>query len=95
MERPEFALNTRLPQKKRSNLYVPTDNDVKRLMTAVEGTEMELPILLAAFNPMRRSEICALDSSNINGDTVHILQNMVLTAEHKWTIKVPNTYAGD
>lgn len=94
-ERPEFALNTRLPQKKRPNLYVPTDNDVKMLMSAVEGTEMELPILLAAFGPMRRGEICALNSSNINGNTVHVSENMVITAEHKWVIKAPKSYAGD
>ena len=56
---------------------------------------MELPILLAAFGPMRRGEICALNSSNINGNTVHVSENMVITAEHKWVIKAPKSYAGD
>ena len=38
---------------------------------------MEIPILLAAFGPIRRSEICALDSDHINGNIVHVEYAMV------------------
>lgn len=93
--RPNFALNTALPKKVRPDLYVPSDAEIKRLMEYVSGTEMELPVLLAAFGPMRRGEICALDTKNINGNTVHVCQNMVLTPEHSWTIRQPKSYAGD
>ena len=51
--RPEFALNLTLPARKRADLYIPTDDDVKRLIREVSGSEMELPVLLAAFGPMR------------------------------------------
>ncbi|HJC24970.1 MAG TPA: site-specific integrase [Candidatus Eisenbergiella merdavium] len=94
-ERPNFALNTALPKKVRPDLYVPSDEDVRRLMQAVAGTDMELPILLAAFGPMRRGEICALDSRDISGNIVHVCRNMVITAEGKWIIKAPKSYAGD
>lgn len=94
-ERPDFALNTTLPKKVRPNLYVPTDADIQRLMEVIKGTDMELPVLLAAFGPMRRGEICALNSQDINGNTVHVCRNMVITPEGTWIIKQPKSYAGD
>lgn len=93
--RPDFALNTALPQKIRPNLYVPSDNDIKRLLSEVSETDMELPILLAAFGPMRRGEICALTISNILGNIVHVCCNMVRTQDGGWVIRQPKTYAGD
>lgn len=95
MYRPDFALNTVLPKKIRPNLYIPSDYDVRRLMEYVKDTEMELPILLAAFGPMRRGEICALDTDHITGNTVHVEKNMVCTIDNQWTIKQPKSYAGD
>lgn len=93
--RPDFALNTVLPQKVRPQLYVPTDDDIKKVMEAAKGTEMEIPILLAAFGPMRRGEICALDRSDIAGTRVHVHRNMVLDENRKYIIKSPKSYAGD
>lgn len=93
--RPNFALNTRLPKKVRPELYVPSDADVQALIKEVSGTCMELPVLLAAFGPMRRGEICALRSEHINGNIVHVCQNMVLTENNEWVIKSPKSYAGD
>lgn len=93
--RPEFALNTALPKQKRTELYIPTDNEIKLLLRIVEGTEMELPVLLAAFGPMRRGEICALHSSDISGNIVHVHSNMVKNGSGAWIIKTPKSYAGD
>lgn len=92
--RPDFALNTSLPEKKRADLYIPVDSEIQKLMQAVQGTEMELPILLAAFGPMRRGEICALSVENISGNIVHVCQNMV-KKDKNWIIKTPKSYAGD
>ena len=93
--RPSMALNTSLPKKKRVELYIPTDSEVKRLLRSVEGTDMELPVLLSAFGPMRRGEICALDSSDIQGNIVHVCKNMVRTESNEWIIKTPKSYSGD
>ena len=93
--RPDFALRTILPKKVRPELYVPSDDDIKRLMAFCAGTDMELPILLAAFGPMRRGEICALDSKHIKGNVVHVCQNLVLDTKGKWILKQPKSYAGD
>ena len=93
--RPDFALKTDLPKKVRPKIYVPSDNEIKRILEYIEGDVMELPILLAAFGPMRRSEICALNSDHICGNTVHIEYAMVLNDNHEWVFKRPKSYAGD
>lgn len=93
--RPGFALNTSLPKRSRPDLYVPSDEDIKRLISSAKDTEMELPILLAAFGPMRRGEICALESNDIDGNIVHVSKNMVRTENNTWIIKTPKSYAGD
>lgn len=93
--RPNFALNTTFPKKVRPNIYVPSEDEMKILINAVSGTDMELPILLAAFGPMRRGEICALTKDDIKGNVVHVYKNMVLNTNRQWIIKTPKTYAGD
>lgn len=93
--RPDFALRTDLPKKVRPSLSLPSDDDIKRLLEYVAGTRMEIPILLAAFGAMRRSEICALDSDHINGNVIHVEYAMVLGENNEWVIKRPKSYAGD
>lgn len=93
--RPDFALKTDLPKKVRPKIYVPSDTDVQTLMDAVKGTPLEIPVLLAAFGPMRRGEICALDSSHIDGNIVHVEFSMALDENNKWVKKRPKSYAGD
>ena len=93
--RPDFALNTTLPKKVRPKLYVPTEADIQHLMDHVKNTEMELPVLLAAFGPMRRGEICALNSDHVNGNIVYVEFSMALNDKNEWVIKKPKSYAGE
>lgn len=95
MYRPELALNTSLPKMTKPDLYIPTDQEIKTLIDAVSGTEMELPVLLAAFGPMRRGEICALESEDIQGNIVHVHRNMVKNGNGGWIVKTPKSIAGD
>lgn len=93
--RPNFALNTSLPKRAHPNICIPSENELQRLLQAVSGTSMELPVLLAAFGPMRRGEICALTSDDISGNVVHVCKNMVITETKQWIVKSPKSYAGD
>ena len=93
--RPDFILKTDLPKRVRPKIYVPSDDEIQQLMTYVKGDIMEIPILLAAFGPMRRGEICALDSDHVSGTIVHVEYAMVLNSQKKWVIKRPKSYAGD
>lgn len=93
--RPDFRLHTRLPQKIEPDMYIPTDEDVKSVLKASESDPaMHLAILLAAFGPMRRSEICALQPKDIDGNIVHVHHAMV-EGPDGWVIKQPKSNAGD
>lgn len=93
--RPEFVLRTALPKKIRPTLYIPTESDIRKLMEYVKGTEMEIPVLLAAFGPMRRGEIAALNSDHIQGDVVHVEFAMALDENNKWIQKSTKSESGD
>jgi integrase len=97
-ERPALALTTSLPQRTKPNLTIPSDQDVKRLLEAVRGTTLELPVMLAAFGPMREGEICALRADNIDGTVVHVCENMVkkvTNGKTDWIIRHPKSTDGD
>lgn len=90
---PEIRLNTKLPQKKPSDLNIPVDSDIQKLLEHVRGKELEIAIELAAFGPMRRGEICALESTDIQGNIVSVTKDMVLSPEKEWIVKQPKTPA--
>lgn len=93
--RPDLPLHTVLPKKVRPKIYVPTDDEIRILMDCVKGTAMELPILLSVFGPMRRGEISALRTENIQGNIVHVCENTVINKDKQWVVKSPKSYSGD
>lgn len=95
MYRPGFVLNTQLPQKKATYMYIPTDDDVKKIIEFSKGTSVELAILLAAFGPMRRGEICALTDKDINGNIVTVNKAYVLDEQRGWVIKTPKNFSSN
>ena len=92
---PDTRYRVHLPQKAKPKLYVPTDEEIQKILSYTEGTPMEIPVLLAAFGPMRRSEISALTVEDFNGSTANVKHAMVLNADGQWVIKLPKSYAGD
>lgn len=84
-----------LPEKKKPNLHIPDEDEVKLLLKEAEGTDMEVPILLAAFAPMRRGEICALKMEDIKGNTIHVRRSVVLNSDNELIEKAPKTYSSD
>lgn len=91
---PEIRLNTRLPQARKPDLYVPTEQEVENLIRSIRGTELEKAVLLAAFGSLRRSECSALMISDIEGNIVHVNKAIVLGADKQWTLKQPKSKAG-
>ncbi|MGN0402620.1 MAG: site-specific integrase, partial [Acetatifactor sp.] len=90
-----LPLNTTMPQKVQPELYIPSDSEIKALVAAVKGTELEIPVLLGAFCMMRRGEICALSMKDISGNTIHIHHSLVLGADKEWHLKAPKTTTSD
>lgn len=92
---PNMRLKTTLPKKIRSNIYVPSENEIKLILQEAEGTKMEIPIMLAAFGALRRGEISALKKPDLVKNTFHIQRTMVLNDNAEWETKAPKSYAGD
>lgn len=90
---PDLRIKVSLPAPIKPNLYCPDDADVKKLLNHIAGKELEIAVLLAAFGPMRRGEICALESSDIKGNIVTVCKDMVQGPDRKWVIKQPKTYS--
>lgn len=88
--RPNLTISTTLPQKTKSEPYIPTDEEVKQVIQASVGTNYEIAIMLACYG-MRRSEICALTLDDINGNIVTINKAKVLDKNKKWVIKTTKT----
>lgn len=93
--RPDFNLTTHLPQKVRPKLHIPTNQDVKILMDSIKGTRLEIPVLLAAFGPMRCGEICALDADHIHGNVVHVEFSIAKDKDGNWVKKTTKSYSGN
>lgn len=94
----DIGKRVKLPEKRHCARLVPSESDAERILKAVAGTALELPVWLAVYGPMRRGEICALRAENIDGSTVHVCENMVKKiTDHKgeWIIKNTKSAAGD
>lgn len=63
-----------LPQRQKVEYTTPFENGLKEILDVMRGTEYELPVLLAAWCGLRRSEILGLTFNDIDFDrkTIHI-----------------------
>lgn len=87
---PSMRISTTLPQKVKSEPYVPSPTDIRGILSMARGTQYEVPIMLACYG-LRRSEICALLPSDIEGDVVHVTKALVQDERKDWVTKVTKT----
>lgn len=92
--RNKAVVGVRLPQKKKPQLRIPDTATVKKVIKLTKGTELHIPVLLAAIGTMRSAEICALQMEDIFGDEIHVHGSMV-RKDGKDIIKAPKTYDSD
>lgn len=80
----------RLPQKEKSKTYIPTEDDVKRILQEFKGHKYEAFIILATMG-LRRSEICALTPDDLKGNVLSINKALVQNDKKEWVIKSTKT----
>ena len=80
----------RSPKKIKREPYIPSDEDVRRILKESKGTEYEMSLILACYG-LCRSEICALTPRDIEGDIAHIKKAMVFDESNKWVVKSTKT----
>lgn len=95
---PELRVKTTLPKKQKIIKQLP---DVKDVLKAIHGTEVELPCLLAVWCTLRMSEVRGLKKSDINNgalvvhDTIvtvkgkHIKKSQTKTTESTRLVRLP------
>lgn len=88
--RPDFKIYTRLPQKRKSEPYIPSDEDIKRILAELEGTMFYIPVVLACYG-LRRGEILALTVDDIEGDIIHIRKAKVFNEKKELVTKATKT----
>lgn len=91
-----IRFDVKLPQRKPPELNIPEDATIRQLLSVIKGTNLEIPVLLAALGPMRRGEICALTMDDIDFEKhiVHVRKSMVEDENKQWVIKFPKSTAG-
>lgn len=83
-----------LPASKKPVYNVPDEETVRRLAECARGTEMEIPIALAAFG-LRRGEICSVTKDDLDGNVLHICHSMVMAPDRSYVVKQPKTLESD
>lgn len=86
MYRPDLKLNTTLPMGERYIPYVPSDEEVKAILSAAKGKSYELALYLGVYG-MRRSEVCAVTSDDLDNNILHINKSLVQNKDNKFVLK--------
>ena len=86
---PDFALKTSLPAKEHKVLELPTPAEV---ITAIRGTDVELPCLLALWLSLRMSEVIGMRYKDITGDILVIRNTKIKFGSETFVREQTKTY---
>lgn len=77
-----------LPQEKKPMKQYLQPEDIGKLIQAIEGDSCEIPILLAVWLGMRRSEISGLcwDCVDLENNVLHIRRKVIPDESNKWVL---------
>ena len=92
--RPALVLRTPLPEARKKEINVPTDEDIRSLMAQTAGTVLEVPVILGAFAGMRRGEVAALRGEDVFNGYIHVRRTSVVKYGGEVVQKDPKTAAG-
>lgn len=87
---PNWNSNARLPQPKVEQFYVPEKEDVKRILAAAKDSRFEIVLWLGVFS-LRRSEILALEKSDLKDNTITVNKALVPDENDKYVLKATKT----
>lgn len=94
LQNDNIRLRVQLPQRKVYDGYCPSDEDIAVLLEQIRRDgdgELLRAVLLAAFAPARRSEVCALEDTDVHGNVVTINKALVKDSSGTWVVKLPKT----
>ena len=82
-----------MPTKEPARIEVPTDLEIAGLIRVCQSycPDLLIPVLLGAFGPLRRGEICALTLDDFDGDYVTVNKAMAKAEDGHFYLKEPKT----
>lgn len=88
-------LSVRFPQGKRYEGYVPSTEEVIKVLEAAKEYDARLyrACLLSAFATLRRGEISCLTADDLKGNLLRVEKDMVKDETGRWIVKLPKTEA--
>lgn len=86
---PFDSANIRRKPKRPKEIVIPTEKDVQKILEMIQGTKIEIPILLA-LHGLRQSEISAAKWSNFDGKILKVRGAVVPDEHNKLTLKPEN-----
>ncbi len=90
---PDFRPHAKLPSRTKTDIYIPTNENIKKILNASSG-DLHIAIMLGAFAGMRRGEICALTSDDIIGNKIKIDKALSIDSDGIFQNKPPKTFSG-
>lgn len=84
----------KLPQTVRSEQYIPTAEDIRKVLDIISHTEYDIAIKLCCFG-LRRSEVCAVTPDDLDGNTLHVSKALVKDKNNHYIIKTTKTTSSD
>ena len=91
---PSLDVNgVKLPQKRKTEVAIPTPDEAKMMLEAAKGKEMYLPLLTAMYTGVRKSELFALTWEDINFEqnTININKAIVRNKDGVYVVKPTKT----
>lgn len=79
--RKNYRPSVKLPQKEKTEIVIPTEEELQQILNAAKGSKYELPILIACWLGMRESEIVGLKWSQIK-DGYLTVNNAIVIGEN-------------
>lgn len=92
---PDLRLKVQMPVKRPTELYTPSDEDVRQLLAAIDDPELHLAVVLAAVGTLRRGEIMALTGGDFDSEGVKVNKAVGLDENGQWVTKAPKTVSSN
>lgn len=84
--RPKYVYKVTLPQAQKFEAYLPEEDEIKAILKMVKNTEYSVPFQLGVMG-LRRSEVCALEITDLKGNTLSINKAYIYDKNNKPIIK--------
>ena len=87
-----FVGKVTLPQPVKNEPYIPTDEEIVRFLNYIKEERPKYYVLMVLGTyGLRRSEIMAITSEDLDGNILHITKAKVLDDDNNWVIKTTKT----